>query len=110
MSHHCREFSRTFNSAETGARAAVPRLSQEIHRCSEAKKYSVSWKFPPGNQERGWRALTYIRKDKTSGVVGYEYEPGSGSGSEIYWVDDSAVDRVAAEGGALSDFARYQKK
>ena len=100
----------TFNSLETGARVAVPRLSQEIHRCSEAKKYSVSWKFPASGEERGWHALTYIRKDKTSGVVGYEYEPGSGSGSEIYWVEDSAVDQVAKENGTLADFAKYQKK
>jgi len=112
--HSCRtivEYSLgSFDSAETGARAAVPRLSQEIHRCSEAKRYSVSWKIPPGEHEIGWRALIYVRKDKTSGVVGYEYDPGSGFGSETYWVEDSAVDQVAKEGGTLSDFAKYQKR
>jgi hypothetical protein len=99
----------SFDSAETGARAAVPRLSQEIHRCGEANKYSVSWKFPPGGHEIGWRALIYVRKDKTSGVVGYEDDPGSGFGSETYWVEDSAVDQVAREGGVLKDFAKYSK-
>jgi hypothetical protein len=81
-----------------------------IHRCSEAKSYSVGFRVPPGGHEIGWRALIYERKDKTSGVVGYEYDPGSGSGSEVYWVDDSAVDQAAREGGTLSDFAKYQKK
>ena len=50
-----------------------------------------------------------MRKETTSGNIGCEYDPGSGTG-ELYWVDDSTVDRVAAEGGALSDFAKYQKK
>lgn len=99
----------TFDSEEAGARAAVPRLSQAIHRCSEARSYSVGWRLPPGEHEIGWRALIYDRKDKTSGVVGYEYDPGSGSGSKVYWVDDSAVDQVAREGGTLSDFAKYSK-
>ena len=99
----------TFDSEEAGARAAVPRLSQAIHRCSEAKKYSVGWRIPPGGNEIGWRALIYDRKDKTSGVVGYEFDPASGIGSKSYWVDDSAVDQVAREGGTLSDFAKYSK-
>jgi hypothetical protein len=103
------DFVGTFDSAETGARAAVRGLSQEIHRCGQAKIYNIAWKFPAGEQERGWRALKYVRQDKTSGMVGYEYDPGSGTGEETYWVDDSAVDRVANEGGALSDFAKYQK-
>jgi hypothetical protein len=99
----------TFDSAETGARAAVRRLSQEIHRCGEAEKYDIVWKWPSSEQERGWRALRYIREDKTSGNIGYEYDPGSGTG-ETYSVDDSAVDQVAKEGGTLSDFAKYQKR
>jgi hypothetical protein len=99
----------SFDSAETGARAAVRRLSQEIHRCREAEEYNIVWKWPGGEQERGWRALKYMRKEKTSGNIGYEYDPGSGTG-ELYWVDDSTVDRVAAEGGSLRDFAKYQKK
>ena len=99
----------TFESEEAGARVAVPRLAQAIHRCSKASRYSVGWRIPPGGHEIGWRALVYDRKDKTSGVVGYEYDPGSGSGSKVYWVDDSAVDQVAREGGTLSDFAKYSK-
>ena len=99
-----------FDSAEAGARAAVRRLSEEIHRCGEAKEYNISWKFTiAGAPERAWRALKHIRKDKTSGVAGYEYRPASGTG-ETYWVDDSAVHQVANEGGTLSDFAKYQKK
>jgi hypothetical protein len=50
-----------------------------------------------------------MREDRSSGVAAYEYRPGSGSG-ETVWVDDSAVDQVAKEGGMLSDFAKYQKK
>jgi hypothetical protein len=100
----------SFDSAETGARAAVRRLSQEIHRCGEAKEYNISWKFTiAGEPERAWRALRYTREDKTSGVAGYEYRPGSGTRGS-YWVDDSAVDQVAKEGGTLSDFEKYEKK
>ncbi len=54
----------SFDSAETGARAAVQRLSQEIHRCGEAEKYDIDWKWPSSEQERGWRALRYTRKTK----------------------------------------------
>src|SRR5829696_2719917 len=60
-----------FDSAETGARAGVRALSQEIHRCAEAKEYSISWNYPGNEQERGWRALKYIRKDQVSGIIGY---------------------------------------
>lgn len=100
----------SFESEETGARAAVRRLSQEIHRCGEAETYSIEWKWPGGEQERGWRALKYIRKDKTSGDVAYEYDPHSGIFGETYWVHDGAVDQVAKEGGVLKDFAKYEKK
>jgi hypothetical protein len=104
------DFVGNFDSAETGARAAVRDLSQKIHRCGEAKEYNISWKFTvAGEPERAWRALRYTREDKISGVAGYEYRPGSGTG-ETYLVDDSAVDQVANEGGMLSDFAKYQKK
>jgi len=99
-----------FDSIESGARAAVRGLSKEIHKCGQAKVYSVSWKFPAGEQERGWLALKYTRRDKTSGIVGYEYDPDSGTRDETFLVDDSAVDEVAKEGGALSDFAKYEKK
>jgi hypothetical protein len=100
----------SFDSAETGARAAVQRLSQEIHRCGEAEEYDIDWKWPSSEHERGWRALRYTRKDKTSGNIGYEYDPSSGRRQPIYLVEDSAVDQVAKEGGTLSDFAKYQKK
>ena len=96
-----------FASAETGARAAVQRLSEEIHRCPVAEEYYVQWNFP---EERGWRALIYTRQDNESGVAGYEYDPSSGRREPIYLVEDSAVDQVAKEGGTLSDFAKYQKK
>lgn len=100
----------SFDSAETGARAAVRRLSEEIHRCGEAKEYNISWKFTiAGEPERAWRALRYTREDRTSGVAGYEYRPGSGTG-ETLWVDDTAVDHVAKEGGMLNDFEKYKKK
>jgi len=97
-----------FDSVDSGARAAVRRLAEEIHRCLNAKEYSISWTFPTGPAERPYRALIYSRKDDTSGFVGYEYDPESGPG-DSYLVDDSAVDRVASEGGVLSDFAKYQK-
>jgi hypothetical protein len=95
-----------FDSAETGARAAVQRLSQEIHRCPVAEEYYVEWNFP---EERGWRAVKYTRQDNKSGVAGYEYDPSSGRRQPIYLVEDSAVDQVAKEGGTLDDFAKYQK-
>lgn len=98
------------DSAETGARAAVRRLSQEIQRCGEAKEYYIQWSWPGSEQERGWRAIRYFRKDKTSGVAGYEYDPMSGTLQPTYLVDDSAVHQVAKEGGTLSDFAKYQKE
>jgi hypothetical protein len=97
-----------YDSVDSGARAAVRRLAKEIHKCPKVKQYSIAWSFPTGPDERPYRALIYSRKDDTSGYVGYEYDPGSGTG-ETYLVDDSAVDRVASEGGALSDFAKYQK-
>ena len=99
-----------FDSAETGARAAVRSLSQEIHRCGQAEEYNIVWYWPGGEQERGWRALKYTRKDKTSGSIGYEYDPASGTRDPTYLVDDTAVDRVASEGGLLDNFAKYEKK
>jgi len=99
-----------FDSVETGARAGVRALSQEIHRCAEAKEYSISWNYPGNEQERGWRALKYIRKDQVSGIIGYEYDPSSGTREPTYLVDDKAVHEVAKEGGTLNDFAKYQKK
>ena|SRR5215216_1269890 len=59
-----------FDSVETGARAGVQALSQEINRCAEAKEYSISWHYPGSEQERGWRALKYIRKTKCQGLLG----------------------------------------
>ena len=100
----------SFDSGETGARAGVRALSQEIHRCAEAKEYSISWNYPGNEQERGWRALKYIRKDQVSGIIGYEYDPSSGTREPTYLVDDKAVHEVAKEGGTLNDFAKYQKK
>jgi hypothetical protein len=100
----------SFDSAETGARAAVRRLSQEIHRCGKAEEYDIVWKWPGSEHERGWRALKYMRKDKTSGNIGYEYDPASGTLEPTYLVDDTAVDKVASEGGLLDDFAKYEKK
>ena len=98
------------DSLQAGAQPAVKRLSQEIHRCREARKYSISWKFPPAQEEKGWRALTYVRKDKTFGVVGYEYDPGSGTLGQTYLIDDSAIDEVAKQGGTLKDFAKYSRE
>lgn len=100
----------SFDSAGTGARAAVRRLSQEIHRCGEAEEYYIEWKWPGSEQERGWRALKYMRKDKASGSIGYEYDPASGTLEPTYLVDDTAVHKVASEGGLLDDFAKYEKK
>ncbi|MDQ1637614.1 MAG: hypothetical protein QOF62_953 [Pyrinomonadaceae bacterium] len=97
-----------FDSLESGARAAVRRLSEEIHRCPQAKEYDISWNYVSDPQDRGWRGLKYYRQDDASGLVGYEYDPGSGTGG-TYLVDDTAVDRVASEGGVLSDFAKYEK-
>jgi hypothetical protein len=100
----------SFDSAEAGACAAVRKLSEEIHRCSETKEYDISWNYPATEKDRGYRALKYSREDKTSGVIGYEYDPHSGTLEPTYWVEDSAVDSVAKVGGALEDFAKYQKK
>ena len=98
----------SFDSAETGARAAVQRLSQEIHRCPEVHEYYIEWRWPGSEQDRGWRAVKYTREDKTSGNIGYEYDPSSGTREPTYLVEDSAVDQVAKEAGTLSDFAKYQ--
>lgn len=99
-----------FDSVETGARAAVRRLSQEIHRCGEVEEYNIAWRFPGSEQERGWRTLKYMRKDKTSGRIGYEYQPASGPQEPTFIVDDTAVDKVANEAGLLDDFEKYKKK
>ena len=100
----------SFDSAEAGARAAVRKLSEEIHRCSETKEYDISWNYPATEKDRGYRALKYSREDKTSGVIGYEYDPHSGTLEPTYWVEDRAVDSVANVGGDLEDFPKYQKK
>ena len=99
----------TLDSENAGARAAVLRLSKAVHRCAEARRYSVGWRIPPAEHEIGWRALVYDRRDKTSGVIGYEYDPDSGTQGETYLIDDTAIDQVAKEGGVLKDFARYSK-
>ena len=98
-----------FDSMDGGSRASIKRLSAEIRKCPEAKKYSVSWRVDLGPHERGWRAVQYHRRDKTSGFVGYEFDPGSGFGQEIYLVHDDAVQKVAEEAGSLEDFAKYDK-
>src|SRR6267142_7219002 len=82
-----------FDSKENGARAAVRRLAEEIHRCPEAKDYRISWNFPSGPEERGWLAVKYVRQDNASGVVGYEYDPDSGMRQDTYLVDNDAIDR-----------------
>jgi hypothetical protein len=97
-----------FDSLDNGARAAVRRLSEEIHRCPKAKEYDISWNYVSDPQDRGWRSLKYYRQDDASGLIGYEHDPGSGPRG-TYLVDDSAVDRVANEGGVLSDFEKYEK-
>lgn len=97
-----------YDSVDSGARAAVRRLAEEIQKCPKARHYSIAWSLPTAPDERPHRALNYSRKDDTSGYVGYEYDPGSGTG-ETFLVDDSAVDRVASEGGVLADFAKYQQ-
>jgi len=102
-------FSGHFDSMNTGSRASIKRLSAEIGNCPQAKKYSVSWRVDLGPNERGWRAVKYEREDKTSGYVGYEFDPGSGFGRDIYLVDDDAIQKVAQEAGSLEDFAKYAK-
>lgn len=98
-----------FDSMDAGSRASIKRLSEEIRRCPEAKTYRVSWRVDLGPNERGWRAVMYHRQGKTSGGVGYEFDPGSGFGRDIYLVDDDAVQKVAEGSGTLEDFAKYDK-
>lgn len=98
-----------FDSMDVGSRASIKRLSEEIRRCPEAKKYSVSWKVALGEQERGWRAVMYERQDKTTGRVGYEYDPDSGFRGDVYIVGDDAVHSVAQGAGALEDFVKYHR-
>ena len=98
-----------FDSIDTGSRASIKRLSVEISKCPKAKKYTISWRVDLGPNERGWRAVKYEREDKTRGYVGYEFDPGSGFGRDIYLVEDDAIQKVAEEAGSLEDFAKYDK-
>src|ERR1700741_3825817 len=63
-----------YDSVDSGARAAVGRLAEEIHKCPKVKQYSIAWSFPTAPNERPYRALIYSRKDDTSGYVGYEWD------------------------------------
>ena len=98
-----------FDSMDAGSRASIKRLSGEIRRCPEAKTYKVAWRVDLSPNERGWRAVKYEREDKTSGYVGYEFDPESGFGREYYLVGDDAVQKVAEGSGTLNDFAKYDK-
>jgi hypothetical protein len=98
-----------FESAEEGAHAAVQKLSQLTQHCVKTKRYSISWRYSAGPQERGWKALKYDRRDALSGVIGYEVDPESGIRGDAYIVDDDAIHRVAQERGVLGDFAKYSK-
>ena len=94
------------HSMDAGDRASIKKLSESVESCPKAIEYYISWRTPPVPEELGWRALVYRRENTSSGWVGHEYDPGSGTGS-LFLVSDESVHNAAKQGGSTRDLAKY---
>ena len=93
-----------FSSKESGLRASIKKLSQQIKECPNASKYVVGWKALAEDGVVQQRETAYDRRTRQ---LCYEMDPGSGCYGDVYVVDDAAVHAVAAKNGLLDDFAPY---
>lgn len=99
-----------FDSRDAALRAAIPKLADAIRRCPQVKTYRIVF-TAPGVYRVDRHALLYWRRNASAGIIGYEDDVYSGTtpGFGPYEVDDTVVRAVAEKGGALEDFAQYDR-